>query len=229
VRLSAPLLPAILLFFLVAGHFDGIKSMRLLYFTFSVVVLGLSSMLLWSVLRNNCMDPSVWVSKVGSPVLVVKNDVAFLSVVTPLSLALLYLKPRSVLGVVATLSVLLSVAVVGIFQSRGAMLTIIGSVTCFFFLIKPRIGLTFGITTILLLLLADGLMGFPLIERFIGDWDGNGRIPLWLSAWEMFFDRPLLGHGPHTFVLFYGSYLHDLSLPSWSIDLRIIPGAQPLS
>jgi O-antigen ligase len=225
IQLSLPLLPAVLLFFLIAGYFNGTKDIRLLFFTFSLVALGISSVLLWAVCMNKGMNPSTWVTGVGSTILVVKNDVTFLAVLAPFSLALLYREPRRLYGIVAVLSVLLSIAVVGIFQSRGAMLTMVASITCFFILIRPKIGLTCGLATIVFVLLVDGFMGFPLVERFGQHWDGgSGRIPLWLSAWEMFLDAPLLGHGPHTFVLFYNSYLQNLSLPSWlSVDPRIVP------
>lgn len=227
--LSTPLLPAALLFFLIAGYFDYLKYIRILYLTFSIVVLGLASMLLWAVWCNINMSPSAWVSDVGSPIMVVKNDVTFLALVTPLSLALLYLKPRSISGIVTMLSILMGIAVIGIFQSRVAMLTMVTSVTCFFALIRPRIGLVCCISVLFLILLIDGFMGFPLIERFIRHWDGTGRIPLWLSAWEMFLDAPFFGHGPHTFVLFYNSYLQDLDLPYWLfVDSRVVPWAHNL-
>lgn len=228
-RLSISLLPAALLFFLITGYFDDLKYIRILYLTFSIVVLGLASMLLWAVSCNIDISPSAWVSDVGSPIMVVKNDVTFLALITPLSLALLYLKPRSISGVVAMLSVLLGIAVIGIFQSRIAMLTMVASVTCFFALIRPRIGLVCCISVLFLILLIDSFMGFPLIERFIRHWDGTGRIPLWLSAWEMFLDAPFFGHGSHTFVLFSNSYLQNLDFPSWLfVDPRIVPWAHNL-
>ena len=223
-QLSLPLLPAVLLFFLIADYFNGVKDVRLLFFTFSLVSLGISSVLLWTACINKVIDPSAWVMDMGSTIFVVKNDVTFLAVLAPFSLALLYREPRRLYGIVAVLSILLSIAVVGIFQSRGAMLTMVASITCFFILIRPKIGLICGLATIVLVLLIDGFMGFPLAERFGQHWDGSGRIPLWLSAWEMFLDAPLLGQGPHTFVLLYDSYLQNLSLPSWLfVDPRIVP------
>jgi len=229
IRLSTSLLPAVLLYFLVAGHFGGIKDTRRLYLTFSVVVIALASGLLWAFFSNRDMGPFGWISNMGSPILIVKNDVTFLAVVSPLSLALLYHKSRSIYRVIAAISLLLCIAVIGIFQSRVAVLTLVASITCFFMLIRPKIGFACGSVILIMLLLVDGFMGFPLIERFIHHWDGTGRIPLWLSAWKMFLDAPLLGHGPHTFILFYNSYLNNLSLPSWLfVDLRVVPWAHNL-
>ena len=74
-----------------------------------------------------------------------------------------------------------------------------------------------------------GLWGPHLLNDSFNKWDGTGRIPLWLSAWKMFLGAPLFGQGPHTFVLFYNSYLQNISLPSWLfVDHRIVPWAHNL-
>src|SRR6266851_1427154 len=52
VWLSAPILPAVLLFFVVAEQFGDIRDTRLLYLTFSAVGLGLASMLLWAAWKH---------------------------------------------------------------------------------------------------------------------------------------------------------------------------------
>jgi len=224
ILLSAPLLPAILVFFLISEYLSGHEDIRLIYLTFVIVSLGLSALLLGAVWINKVSDPFVWVSSVGSPMLVVKNDVTFLAVIAPLSLALIYIKPRSISSLVALASLVSGIAVIGFFQSRTALLTMIVSLICFFLFIKPRMGLVCCLLTSIVVLIIDSLMGFPLIERFIHHWDGAGRIPLWLSAWRMFLDAPLVGHGPHTFVRLYRSYLQNINLPSWIfVDPRIVP------
>jgi len=228
-KLSVSLLPALLIFFLIVSHFKGIKDIRLLYVALSFTGLCLSFMLIRDMLFSREMDPFLWVSDIGSPILVVKNDVTFLAVIAPIPLSLLFRKPLGIAGVIAGLSVLLSIVVVGFFQSRVAMLTMVASITCFFTLIRPRTGLISCIVTFIIILLVDGIMGFPLIARFVQHWDGTGRIPLWLSAWKMFLDAPFLGHGPHTFVLHYNAYVKTLSLPPWLfVDHRVIPWAHNL-
>lgn len=229
IQMTVPIIPALLLFFLIAGCFKGIKDIRFLYFMFSFVALLLLSMLLWAFWKNTEAGPAVWISTLQNPVLVVKNDVTFFAVIAPFSLALLSRRPFSIFGLVAMLSIFLSIGVIGVFQSRVAMLTLIVSCSCFFSLFRPKIGVACGLCVSILILLIDALMGFPLVGRFIHYWDGTGRIPLWLSAWEMFLDAPLLGKGPHTFVVFYNSYLHNLNLPSWLfVDPRIVPWAHNL-
>ena len=224
ILLSASLLPPILAFLLIAEYLGGHKDIRLIYLTFAIVSFGLSAVLLAAVVTGKVADPFVWVSTAGSPLLVVKNDVTFVAVIAPLSLALIYLKPRSISGLVALASLMSGIVVVGFFQSRTALFTMIVSIICFFLFMKPRRGLTFGLATLVIVVGIDSLMGFPLLERFIHHWDGSGRIPLWISAWEMFLDAPLTGHGPHTFVQLYSSYLQNISLPSWlPADSRIVP------
>jgi predicted permease len=88
VRLSMPLLPAALLFLLIAEHFRSAQHTRLLYVTFSMVGLGLASAVLWTAWGNSWAVPDSWrswVPDVGSPMLVVPNDGTFLAVVAPLS------------------------------------------------------------------------------------------------------------------------------------------------
>jgi O-antigen ligase len=224
VRLSASFLPGVLLFFLIAIHFNSFKDIFLLYFTFSIVSLLIAYTLLCAVWLNKGMDPAGWLLIAGSPYLLVKNDVTLLAVIAPFSMALLYQKPQKIVRIIAALSIFLSIIVIGTFQSRVAMLTLIISLSCFFALVRPKNGLICGIVILILVLCMDGFMGFPLVERFIKHWDGAGRIPLWLSAFSMFLDSPLIGYGPHTFVLFYNSYLHGFSLPSWLfVDPRIVP------
>jgi O-antigen ligase len=230
IRLSAPFLPGLLLFFLIASYFNTAMETLRLYFIFSVLVLLLAVMLLWNACKNleispfEWLRPFEWVSLVGSSILVVKNDVTFLSVAAPLSLSLLFQRRFDFVVLIAGLSLLLTVAVVGMYQSRVAFLTLIVSIISFFGLLRPRLALTCGILTVCAALLVDGLVGFPLLQRFIDHWDGSGRIPLWLSAGNMFLNAPFFGTGPHTFALFYQPFLHNLSLPSWlSVDPRYIP------
>ncbi len=222
VRLSAALLPGILLFFLVADHFEGIRHTRLLYMTFSMVALGLAAMLLWTVWREGWLSPRTWVSHAGSPLLMVPNDVTFLAVVAPLSWALLYRAPRSAVGLLAALSILLSVGVMCLLLSAVALLTMLTAITCVAALVRPRLGVACGLGLLLVALLVDGVLGFPLVAKFGHNWAAEagylwsgessrlweaesmriwyGRLPIWVTAWAMFLEAPVWGHGPHTFV-----------------------------
>jgi len=228
-RLSAPLLPAGLLFFIIAERFEGTYGIRVLYLTLSALGLVLSCVLLWVAWGNGGLDPEAWVLNVGSPLLVVKNDVTFLAVVAPLSFVMLYREPRGVVGGLALLSIVLSVCAVCVFQSRVATLTMLASIVFTAALVRGRVALLSGFAILILLAVIDGLTDYSLTTKFIHQWEGSGRIPLWLSAWTMFLDAPIFGHGPHTFVLFYRAYLEGLNLPPWLyVDPRITPWAHNL-
>jgi O-antigen ligase len=170
------------------------------------------------------MGPFEWILVVNSSILLVKNDVVFLSILAPFALALVFRSSHTITKVIAVSSIVLTIFVVGVYQSRIAMLTLLLSIICFFSLIRPKVGFFLIILASASILLIDWFMGFPLIERFINHWDGSGRIPLWLCAWNMFLDSPLIGQGPHTFVDFYQAYIQNITLPSWIfVDTRIIP------
>jgi len=228
-RLSVSFLPGLLLFFIVADHFEGMRGTRLLYICYSSVALGLAAILLGTAWMNSDIEPSDWVSKVGSPLLVVPNDVTLLSLIAPLSLTLFYLHPRSMSGVIAVLSLVLGLCTACVFQSRVALLTLMVSVSCTISCLRPRLVLPCGLTIFILVVILDGFLGFRVVAKCIEYWDGAGRIPLWLSAWSMFLDAPLLGHGPHSFLSFYQNYLHRMSFPDWlHVDPRVIPWAHNL-
>jgi O-antigen ligase len=231
-RLSAALLPGLLLFFLIAEHFPDLRATWLLYLTCSALSLGLAAELLWGVWQAGGRLPSrQMVLAVGSPILLVPNDAALLAVLAPLSLATLSQRPKSVGGLMAALALLLSAGAIVLLQSRTALLTMVAALVVAAVLLHGRrrlaVTLACGLASLALALLVDGAFGFPLMAKFVRHWDwgGSGRLPLWRAAWAMFLDAPWCGHGPHTFVRLYRSYLHQLGLPSSSL---VIPWAHNL-
>jgi hypothetical protein len=79
------------------------------------------------------------ITRLGIPLLVVPNDVTFLAVIAPLSLALFYHKPRSAIGIVALISVLFSIGAIFAFRSRTAAMTLVVSVVCAVILMQPKL------------------------------------------------------------------------------------------
>ena len=231
-HLSAALLPGLLLFFLIAEHFPDLRATWLLYLTCSALSLGLAAALLWGVWQAGGRPPSAqMVLAVGSPILLVPNDAALLAVLAPLSLATCSQRSRSVGGVTAAFALLLSVGVLVLLQSRTALLTMVAALMVAVVLLHGRrrlaVALACGLGLLALALLVDGAGGFPLVAKLVRHWEwgGNGRWPLWRAAWAMFLDAPWWGHGPHTFVQLYRSYLHQLGLPTSSL---VIPWAHNL-
>jgi O-antigen ligase len=162
------------------------------------------------------------VSEFGSPVLVVPNDIALVAVIAPFSVSLLFGRPNRLLSLLAVMSIAASMSAVIVLQSRGALLSIIVTTALTVGLIRPRLGLlTCGLVVIVALVI-DAILGFPLIGKF--GWFPGARLSLWLAAWTMFLDAPLLGHGPHTYVLSYRSYIEALQL---SVQLPVDPRVTP--
>jgi O-antigen ligase len=111
------------------------------------------------------------------------------------------------MGLFAMLSIIVSFCTVIVFQSRGATLTFVITLSCISFLINSHKILWISPLLLLLFVVTDALLGFPLWHRFYGLFTGieditNGRVPLWMAAWRNFLRAPILGNGPHTFCFF---------------------------
>jgi O-antigen ligase len=220
IRLGMQILPAALLFFLVAEHFDGSRDIRLLYLTLSMLGIVLASKMLWVAWDANG-TVNLRVTRLGIPLLVDPNDLTFLAILAPLSLVLLYREPRSACGIIAGFSIFLSLGTAFVFRSRTAVITTVISLTCVMLLTQRKHRLATGLaaifTMLLLALLLNALI-FPnsqLVEKVIyGNYGTlNGRTPLWSAAWTAFLSAPVLGHGPHTFGVFSETpYVHNLYL-----------------
>lgn len=212
-RLSAPLLPAGLLFFLIAERCRTYQHTRLIFAAFSGLSVGLASSVLWAVSRSTSLSPEAWVSEVRSPILITPNDIILLAVVAPLSLSLLYREPRGWLGMSAAGSILLAIAAVCLLQSRAAILTMLVALSVAAAFLDRRQALGWSLGVIGFAGIVDWFRGFPLAAKFGGVWDS--RLSTTFVAALMFGDAPLLGQGLHTYGLLYRSYLVDPRLPQW--------------
>jgi O-antigen ligase len=219
-HLSTPFLAAVLLFFVATVHCDGTRDIHWLYLTLSAVGLGLACTLLRAAWHNNDVEGAhALVSRLGISIFVVPNDLTFLALITPLSLVLLFRKPRGVMGITAACSILLSICAIFVYRSRTAALTAIISLVCATLLTQRRrrlaTGLAYLLGLLLLVLLFNALL-FPesqLIVKTIRKWGTLGRIAYWKTTWAMFLDAPLVGQGPHTYGLFHKTpWAHNLYL-----------------
>jgi len=218
-QLSVHYLPGVLLFLLISQFRSG-RQTRVLFWCLSLFSLSLSSALLLSALIIRGSNPNVWLSYLKIPLFVVVNDIAFLSVLIPLSVSLLLLRPHAFVKVVPlSLSVVLTICLACSYQSRTPILIALIALVTAVSLHRRRLLYVCAFSALLLVLIVDGLLGFPFVRKFALGF--NGRIALWLTAFSMFVDAPILGHGPHTFGLFYLDYLHRLEIPAWiSVDTR---------
>lgn len=208
---SVTFLPALLIYFLITDQFASEDKLRLLYLCCSVTALGIS-------IAGLCIAAANHFKVTGggnvhvlagsfSYIIVSRNDLIFLSLMAPFSSILAYRRPFSAMGVTAIFSMVLSLCAVVVFQSRGATLIFLITLSCVAFLLEPRKALWLSILFFLIFLVTDAFLGFALLDRFYGILIGsddltNGRTRLWGLVWNHFKEAPLLGHGPHTFGLF---------------------------
>jgi O-antigen ligase len=214
-RLSAPLVPAILVYYLISTHVRWVGSLRLVYLAISALALALATVLLWTAWRFPWTSTYRWAARLGSPMIVVPNDFTFVALVMPLSA--LFLAPRygRAKRIVAGLSITISLAAITLLRSRVSLLTAFVSLTSFAALKRPRLALV-AVTSLLLIFVAtDAALGFALLGKFFhlaNDEGVTGRISLWSAAWVLFLESPWTGHGPHTFVFESVRWVHNLYL-----------------
>jgi O-antigen ligase len=213
IRLSATLVPAALVFLLVARGSANMYEVRRLYCTLSVVAGGLAFALLGTAMASDERSPTLWVAQLGNPLLLVPNDCLLLAILTPLAFALLQRNGSQLRRMLAFLTLTASGAAIVFYQSRTALITLGCTLTYAAMLLRLRRGLVWTGVAVSLSLLVDAALGFPLTTKFAQF--GEARLSLWWIAWSMFWDAPLVGHGPHTFGLLYRSYLHQTVLPEW--------------
>lgn len=220
--LSLSFIPAYLLFFLVFDTADHQKKIYYLYLIFSVLGLLISLHALKSAITLNQGIPGIRIKNMGNPNLLVPNDLIILVIIIPFSLSLIRYTDSPIIGFFCSISILSSICIVIIYQSRGALILAgISFIVMACFLNSYKI-ILFCAIAVFAGLSADILTGSHLLLKFTGVW--NTRIVYWLTAWEMFKDAPILGHGLHTYASLYHEYRHRISVPGWvSIDERFAP------
>jgi O-antigen ligase len=226
-QLSQPLLPGMLLFLVIAAHFRNLRQTRLLYMAFSIAALSLGTAVLLRAWQQPTLEPGLLVASLHSPLLLVPNDVTFLAVTAPLSLALVLSKCNRTTMLVVVPSLLVSTCAIVVLQSRVAALTMLGTLAGVAAVRSRRSLLVAVVAVPSLLVVVDAVHGQQMLHKFGKILDP--RISLWIAALAMFRDAPWFGHGPHTFGLMQGSYLSALALPSWlPADDRTVPWAHNL-
>jgi O-antigen ligase len=228
-RLGIPVLPSLLLFVLIAGYFDDDRDLRLLYLAYTGVAAWLGLTIVVRAASHRGSDPTALMALVGSPLLVVPNDVALLAVLAPLTASVVALESSRVGRALGVVSLTASIAAVTILESRIAMAGMLSALGCWVALYRRRNALVWSAAAVPVALFVDGFRGFPLVQKLGQSLQWNPRVALWLSALAMARDAPLFGHGPHSFGVTYLSYLTALRLPPWlPVDARVAPWAHSL-
>lgn len=220
-------LPALLLFGLATLTYRSAIALDSLAMAMTLLTAMLSGQLLWVAASAPAQHPSAWVEQLNSALIAVPNDLALVAVIAPLSALLAFRSaaraPWLSLFVVAILSA--GWVTMVIYQSGIAAmamaLTLFALLACW----RWRLALISLAAVSALALAIDALMGWPLLAKylkFINHLDA--RTGLWVAAWLMFVDAPLLGHGPNTFGSIYLVYLQQATLPEWiATDFRHTP------
>jgi hypothetical protein len=206
-QLSVSLLPALLIFYLITETLISQKDMERLFVCCSVAALLIAIGSLW-VARDYgipiSLRPPMDFNKLvrWSPILVVKNDLTILALIAPFSAALVCRKPLSIPGVLAAISILISLCTVILFQSRGATATMVVGIIGVALVLRSRPVIVSIAGVLLLAITIDAWQGFPLADRFVeGIQKPEGRLWLGRRAWRQFTLSPWLGNGLHTFSL----------------------------
>jgi hypothetical protein len=220
---STALLPALLLFVVIGYGFSSPGHVRGLLLSLTAMALALGVALTLIALRHTGNQTTEWIAALASPILVVPNDVALLAVLLPAYLLPLRLRPRSVAAVLGALAAAVTLLACVALQSRTGLLTALVSLTALAILWRSRPLLIVTLTTPLVALVVDQmLLGGHLTAKFASFWDT--RFALWVTAWQMFVDAPLVGNGPNTFGALYPQYIAALDtgglLP---VDGRVVP------
>jgi O-antigen ligase len=213
--LSAPLLPAILVYYIVSTHVSGVGSLRLVYLAISAIALTLAAAVLWTAWRFPWTSTYRWAARLGSPMIVVPNDFTFQAVVMPLSAVFLAPRYGRARRIVAALTITASLAAITLLRSRVSLLAAFLTLTLFAGLKRPKLVFISVVSLLVIFVAMDAVLGFALLGKFVhvGNDEGvTGRISLWSTAWATFLKSPWTGQGPHTFVFARVRWVHNLYL-----------------
>jgi len=236
------LLPALLLYCLIAGFFRR-QDVILLFWIWTGLVLSMAIWLLSVAALHPNQTPTQWIQQARLTAFKVPNDIALLPILMPVSLACFFLANK-LRGKVFALSALgLGLLAAVIYQSRLATLAVMAGIgttlglhawirhrdphlqsLC---LPARRLVLSGFVVTLTLIIVADALTGFHWLSKLTHPW--TTRLPLWLAALCMFSDSPAGGHGPGSFLLLYRTCLQSWQAAHLlAVDPRITPWAHNL-
>jgi len=192
---SAPMLPAILLYWIVRYRLRASHARALLLSLLALAaIVSLSIMVAWYV--GTSQRPHVWIHAL-SRIVSVPNDTLILAVLSPVAVAILFSETNKVLRAAAILTLLLAVIAIVLARSRLAIITLF--VAQFVTLVAARrFPLRWLLATAVAACAADAISGLGLLHKFT-DTTSESRIALWWAATAMFLDAPVLGQGPNMF------------------------------
>jgi len=205
IQVQLQLLPALLMYLTAVLY--AVKEQHRRFIVTALVAAALMaelSFMAQALYLNDLPDrlEKMWV--IRSPLFVAPNDVLFFSVLAPLAVYLLINENNRLEKILGSAYLILTLVVVMYMQSRQAVGVYLGGLFLMALLWRPGIGGSIIVAVLLLVLVADWLTGKGLLGKLVYLFP---RRYVWEAAWQMFLDRPWLGHGPGMFKVLYVEYL----------------------
>ena len=157
------------------------------------------------------------------------NDIAIIPILIPFVLVVLADLRRRLLFVIGLAVLPLVVVALIASQSRNAWLGLVTAVAVWLALTqRRRTGVVVLAAAAALIVIAYALDLSNVRSRLASllALHRDGRVGLWIVAWQMFVEAPFFGKGVHVFQDFYPSYLSKVSLPrGYRPEVGYIPWA----
>lgn len=220
------MIPALFIYILISRCINTERGMGALILSLAASCLFISAVIIFEFIFSEDKNPVVVIKGIGSSLLFVPNDVAFLSILSSASI-LVMLSLDGKVGkserVGATISLIVVIVAVVLMQSRVGLLTFAVSVVAFLSRREARNFWKTGAGLVFLGLCVDGFLDFKFLEK-IARTGNETRYFIWNCAFDFFKISPVLGNGAGSFGGYYKKRVVDSVLDgSNPIDLRYIP------
>jgi O-antigen ligase len=217
------LLPALLCYAVISTFALRLEALR--FIGLALLCSGIvTALLVLTAESAHHADPLKRVVMMGSPLLIVPNDVLMLSVIAPLALGAAWGANRWwqwMAAVYFGLALFVCTSV----QSRQAVILLVLGVIATVGLMRPRWSIPLLLAGAIITAAVDAMMGWPLARKIFL----FPRLYVWQAAWGMFLDRPWLGQGPGTFSDLYYPFVEKAGYVVAQLeDRRTMPWAHSL-
>ena len=227
---SAPLtltiLPALLSYYLITNYLSRFYVYKI-YILLSIFSLLISIYLITIAIYYPQENPTVWIIKAHLTFLTAPNSITFIALLSPLTIALFKSEKNSI-KVLAIMNLFFTLTLTIVYQSRSALLVMfILMLTISFFL--TRLKTAFTILAILcgVTIFIDAMTGYGILTKIYShSW--TSRLSLWLAAYYMFLDSPLIGNGSGSYLLMYRQSLEHHHALYLLEEHRLTPWAHNL-
>lgn len=224
--LTLTILPALLSYYLITNYLSRFY-IRQLYILLSAFSLLISIYLITIAIHYPQENPSIWITKAQLTFLTAPNSITFIVLLSPLTIALFKSEKNSI-KVLAIMSLFFTLALTIAYQSRSALLVMfVLMLTMSFFL--TRLKTVFTILAILcgVTIFIDAMTGYGILTKIYShSW--TTRLSLWLAAYYMFLDAPLIGNGSGSYLLMYRQSLEHHQALYLLEERRLTPWAHNL-